>query len=730
MGKATARDYERPVFITVIGLSAFLLFALELLTGRLLLPVFGGLPAVWTTALCFYSGIVFIGYAYAHVLTTRLSVKTAAIAHVAFAAVTVATAVLAPHDVALLRLDGIPTVLNVLVALSVLSGAPTLLLATTTPLLSARYVTRYGDAWWLYAVSNAASLVGLLVYPFLIQPLVPLSIQRNAAIALLSVVALGIMYAMLRAANAGAKTPPGETVAPLAADAPPRPRTQALWLFAAFIPAGLLSAVTAHITMDLTPAPLLWIGPLAAYLGSFIIAFSGRGRRMLPMVERLVPAAATVMWIPFVVTGWHLRVVVPLLVLSYAVIATAVHGRLATNRPADRHLTRYYLLLSAGGFLATTFVAIAAPLVFDALYEYPILVVGALVALALMPASATPPQESHGIVRQTLAQLTPYILAGSLLAAAALSHSAITTTIIVVLAVGLAAIVLGRSWWLLALTTALAITSMLVAFSARPLVGERSFFGVTRIESFGEGSAYAQVHGTTIHGVQYLDDRNDDPTAYYVEDGPFGDAARDLHERRPQGASVGVVGLGVGTMAAYMRPTDSMTFFEVNPTVVRMARDQRYFTYLANASGPTTVVLGDARVSLADVSDASFDLLVLDAFSSDSIPAHLLTQEAMRMYVAALKPDGLAVFHLSNTYLDLAPAVASTAESIGLSARTLSYDPEAADFERYAAVPSVWLIVGRPDDVTRFERLGWSIAADGPILTDDFADVTRLLYTD
>ena len=722
----------RPAFIVAIGLSAFLLFTLELLTGRMVLPVFGGSPAVWTTALCFFAGMVFLGYGYAHLVATRLSQRAGGIVHLVLAGVTLLVTTFVPANLAALRFPGMPAALNVVLVLAAIAGAPVFLLSTTTPLLSSWFSKRGGDPWWLYAVSNGASLAGLLAYPLLIEPTVPLSGQRVLVLVGLVVLA-GVLVVVVAGgrregavAQAVAETPDGRE---------PRParRRQLLWLFAACIPAGLLSATTTHLATDHTSTPLLWIGPLAIYLASFVVAFSASGRRALPVFDRLVPAAATLMWVPYIArVGWNVLVLVPLLLCSFGVLAVAIHGRLALDRPGAEHLTRFYLLVSAGGLVATALVALVAPVVFNDVYEYPALLLAGLVALALLPAHAVRGGVARvpgAALRDAGRRLAPYVAVALVLVAvsAAQSGPSVALFVAVVVFVGAQVILAGRSAWSLAAGTLIAILLLTVLYAPSRLTRVRTFFGVTEVRSVLNGTAHSEIHGTTLHGLQFLDARRRQPTSYFVESGPLGDVFRDLRRRTPTGASIGVVGLGVGTVAAYERPSDAMTYFEIDQAIVDLARDTRYFTYLRDAPNPPGIILGDGRLSLAATPARSFDLLVLDAFSSDAVPAHMLTREAMRTYLRDMRPHGLIVFQLTNRHFDLGPAVASTAKSIGLAARTREFTPGQEDTKRLAAQSSRWVVVGAPQDVARLDAAGWSDPPAGPALTDDFSDVMWLL---
>jgi SAM-dependent methyltransferase len=725
-------------FAGAIGLSAFLLFSLELLAGRLVLPVFGGSPAVWTTSLCFFTTVLFVGYLYAHVLVGRLPAVRAAAVHLVVALLAVVATVLAPSDIGALRNPALPEAMNVLLALAVVAGGPALLLATTTPLLSDWYAGRGGNPWWLYATSNGASFLALLAYPFLVEPTIPLSAQR-----LLFAGGLVVLTTILAGVAAGTRQSRvavgPETVAAAATPAeplaPPTRRRQALWLVAAFVPAGLLSATTNYLQTDLISAPLIWVGPLAIYLASFVVAFSNRGRRWVRAADRLVPAAATLLWVPFVLPGvWP---VLPLLAVELGalfVLAVAIHGHLADDLPDERHVTRFYLVLSAGGMLATAFVALGAPLVFSTVLEYPLLIVAGVGVLALLPATpagAAPTvaraRASFGLLRGLLARIAPYAaIAAILVVLIAREDGGGARNVLGYLLLGLIAVMGAVTPWTFAGLTTVVLAIAVVASTSSPLLRVRTFFGV--IEVRDRDSAHLEISGTTLHGVQFQDARRDAPTTYYVRDGSVGQIFGVI-DRRLAGARIGVVGLGVGTIAAYARPTDSVTFYEIDQAVVDIARDPASFTFLADAATPPRIVVGDARLSILDEPAGAFDILILDAFSSDSVPAHLLTREAVASYQRVLAPGGLLVFHLSNRYYDLPPAVGATVAAQGLDAAWRFYQPTADLMTRLDASPSVWLVAGSRDRVARYTAQGWTSPRPGPVLTDDYSDLLRTLRT-
>ena len=367
--------------------------------------------------------------------------------------------------------------------------------------------------------------------------------------------------------------------------APPGRRRQVIWLLCAAVPAGLLSAVTALITTDLISAPLLWVGPLAIYLGSFVVAFSARGRRVLWVIEWLVPAAVTLLWIPYVYPDgrWPLAGLLLVLFGSYAVLATAIHGRLAADRPDERYLTRFYLTLAAGGMLATAVVAVVAPLVFSNIYEYPILVVASAATLAMLPGPARTAR--RGIVGFGLdagLRLAPYVVIIGLLALQMWASDAVDRMPVRVLLAGGAVVAIAARPSVLAVGTAALLLVLALAPATPPLHQQRTFFGVLEVRTTPGGDAHIENSGTTLHGAQLLGERRREPTSYYVEAGPVGDVFDDLRTRT-DGASIGVVGLGVGTIAAYAEPGDSLAFYEIDQATIDIATDSRYFSYLADA---------------------------------------------------------------------------------------------------------------------------------------------------
>jgi SAM-dependent methyltransferase len=752
------------IFGIAIGLSAFLLFWIEPLVGQLVLPVFGGTPAVWATVLVFFQGVLLLGYLYGHASATRLGPRRGALLHVAITVAAYGWLVFLPTRQAELRAGDLPAALDLLRILAVTVGPPIFVLTATTPLLSAWFVADRGvdrgDPYRFYALSNAASLLALLAYPFVIGPWVGLSNQLTiwtiGFLFLCAALSLAALAVLRRARSVHSRAPvPGMDRRPgteLAGSRQSLDRAPAItwarrtrWLILAAVPSGLLAAVTNFIAVDLVAAPLLWVGPLALYLASFIVAFSARGRGAVPAAVALTPAAVTLLWIPIgSAGGWPL---LPLIILEWAglaIVATALHGRLARDRPSSERLTEFYLVQSVGGVTGGAFVALVAPISFPGIWEYPILLAAALGVLAVTSDSRSrtrvqttgsqagrrAPMDLRPFVAGSSVRLVPYtMIAVLIIAAMALVHSVAVEVALRWFIVGGLILLVGAQPRFLAVATGLALAVAILVIPSAALLRDRSFFGVTAVMRTADGRWTELMNGTTVHGIQSTDPTvRRRPTSYYASSGPLGDVFAIL-DRTHENAAIAVVGLGAGTIAAYEQPSQTMTFFEIDPLVIQVATDARYFTYLADAPVRPTIVLGDARLSLRSVHDASFDLLVLDAFSSDAIPTHLLTVEALADDRRVLRPDGVVAVHLSNRYYDLAPALGAAGRELGLIVLERKYIPIPSDSAQ-GATPSNWVVcTGSPAMADRFRADGWQeitgAGVDAP--TDDYPDVLRFL---
>jgi hypothetical protein len=725
-------------FALPIGLSAFLLFSVEPLIGRLVLPVFGGTPAVWATVLFFFQAVLLVGYLYGHVSVTRLG-RWGPPLHLVLAGLAVIALIVAPPHVASLRNEAIAPVVDLIRILVVLIGLPALVLTTTTPLVSgwfeaARSRGDGGDGYWLYALSNAGSLLALLAYPLLIEPRLSLTTQRGiwtvgylVLVALLALAGSRALPALRDRVTARLPAAPDTSVEAIDW----RRRTR--WLLLAAVPSGLLSAVTTFIATDLVSAPLLWVAPLAIYLLSFIVAFSPRGKQWVHWAVIAAPAMITILWVPYgSAGGWPVLAVLVMELVAFSVVAIALHGRLAADRPAPSHLTEFYLVISLGGALASAFVAVVAPLVFPGVWELPILLVAALVGRALVT-RAPRRAKAKGLdfspfVHGSRRRLIPYIVLGGLLVGALVAtHALATEAGVRWLVVGGLLLLVGGRPWFLAISTAFVL--MLATFVLQPPAEfrDRSFFGVTEVTYSPTGDLKLLMNGTTVHGSESIDPaKRDVPLSYYVRSGPVGDVF-DVVKPAERSRDVAVIGLGGGALASYVDEKTTMTFFEIDPIVIQVASDPKYFTYLADAPIRPTVVEGDARLSLADQPNGRFDMLVMDAFSSDSIPVHLLTAEAIKDEVRTLAPNGVIAFHVSNRYYDLTPPIAAAVHEQGLTILGKEHTPGAV--REPGETPSKWLAASAdPATLDALRRKGWHdvSAADHPF-RDDYSDLLRYL---
>jgi hypothetical protein len=725
-------DAPLPILLPV-ALSAFLLFTVEPFVGRLLLPTFGGGPMVWTAVLLFFQVVLVAGYTYAHALVTWAG-RWGPLVHLGLAAAALLLLVQAPST---LSAGPARSAVDAIWALAGLVGLPALVLSATTPLLSSWFAGGSGrdrDPYWLFALANAGALLALVIYPLLIEPRLGLGTQRLVwTVGFVGFGALLVWTVLGALPGVSSRARPGwiglQETAGGASDVVDWAR-RGRWLLLAAVPSGLLSAVTTVLATDLFSMPLLWVAPLALYLVSLIVVFTRRGGRLARWAAVFTPAAATLLWVTFGRDGaWPIVAILVLDLAGFVVIATGLHGRLAGDRPHRAHLTDFYLTLTTGAALGSLLVSVVAPAIFPDLWEYPILLVGALVALAV--GESLPGRSVGGMtLRPFLAglpgRLIPYLVAAGLLAALlVLSGSPALVVGSAWLAIGSLILVFGGRRWFLVLATTLVL--ILASFVLQPTEFRgRSFLGISRVLRSADSGLTVLVSGTTVHGSQWIDPaRHTTPTAYYGRGGPVADVFAVGAQEPASGATqVGVVGLGAGELSAYTDQFTVMTYFEVDPVVVRIAQDPLLFTYLSDAPGDPRILIGDGRRSLATEPDAKFNLLVLDAFSSNAVPVHLLTVEALGDALRTVEPDGVIAFHVSNRFFDLAPPIAAAFEQIGLVMLERTGDGGVA-----GELPSRWLATSRSAErLGALRDFGWTpvAAADYPF-TDDYADLLSYL---
>lgn len=668
-----------PLFVATLFLSALLLFWIQPMFAKMALPLLGGSPAVWNTAMLFFQGALLAGYGYAHLVTRRLNRRGQVLLHL----LVLASACLAlPVGLASWAPPTETAPIGWLMALMAASiGMPFFALAANAPLLQ-RWFCATGhpsaaDPYFLYGASNLGSMAALLTYPVVVEPVLRLPTQSLAWSSLyLALVFLIAGCGLL--SGSSQKSPAAADVPAVGGQAPVTWKRRVHWLALSFVPASLLLGVTTHITTDIAATPMFWVVPLALYLLTFVLTFARRP----PLRHEWMLRAQPVVVIPMLLLIWFTSTTVApslaLNLIAFFVAAMVCHGELARRRPAVDRLTEFYLWMSFGGVLGGIFNALLAPVLFRSVIEYP---VAAVLACLLRP-SLPAPGPRHRLARWLAAHLSerqadvlmPTALAAALVGLALVIEATMggmpmAGVLVLAVILACAGAAFGRRPARLALVAAISLAFIPLATPGpAALARERSFFGVYRVASKHSGAFHVLTHGTTTHGAQRTDPaRRDDPLTYYHRGGPLGQMIAAL-ERQGRLRRIGVVGLGIGTVACYARPGQEWTFFEIDPAVTRLARDERYFHYLADCAPDAPVVHGDARLSLKKSPDGGFDLLILDAFSSDSIPVHLLTREALRLYRDKLAPGGVLMVHISNRKLDLAPVLANGAAAAGMTA--------------------------------------------------------------
>ena len=643
--------------------SALILFSVQPFMAKMILPLYGGSPAVWNTAMVFYQAALLAGYAWVHAGLRWLGWRTLGAINLGLFLVAVIWLLPPGIPEGWQSGQGDPA-LSVLAVLCVSIGLPFTLVSCNAPLIQywfsrSAHLDRHSP-YFLYAASNLGSLVALLAYPFWLESTLRLGEQATwwgGGFALLGLLLAACLLSVWRG-QGGAVLAQQPAAAPTGAVTPGTPWQ---WLLYAAVPSALLLAVTNHITTDIAAMPLLWVLPLALYLLTFVVAFSGLGARVdQRLLARLTALLAVLTALLAALTGY--REALPQIGLNLLLLfaaALACHIRLVALRPDVAGLTRFYLYLSLGGLLGSFVVALLAPMVFDRVHEYVLVMV---LMLFLLPRDFGRPP------RWML-----YLLVLATLAAAggALWPDVPVPAARWGLLLTLAAATLyfaGRPWLQALLVGMVLLPGVSGQAGSMDVYAARSFYGAYLVQD-GKDGLRMLLHGTTLHGAQYTDEaRRRTPLTYYHPDYLMGDITRVLAEKHPQGADWAVVGLGTGAMACNARAQDRVTFFEIDPLMVKIASDPALFSYLRDCPPATRVVLGDARLTLAEQPDAGYDFLFLDAFSSDAIPVHVLTREAVAVYLRKLRPDGLLVFHISNRHLDLVPVMAGLAKTYGLMA--------------------------------------------------------------
>jgi SAM-dependent methyltransferase len=729
------------LFAATLLLNALLLFLVQPMIARMLLPYLGGAPSVWNTCMVFFQTLLLAGYAYSHFITQRLGVKAQTALHLSLLALAAAVLPLEISEASVQSLTGQTTpVIWLLKSLMLMVGLPFLMLSTGGPLLQ-QWFSKTGhsaakDPYFLYSASNLGSLAALLGYPLLVEPNLRLSQQSWLLTFGYEVLIALIMLCADARWKSGASS-----------DKEPTPQLEAVqvdkavalnwkrrfrWVLLAFVPSSLMLGATTYLSTDISPIPLLWVMPLSLYLLTFILAFARKPLIPLSPLVKWMPLLALVV-VLLILTHWPLPTwaSVFLHLLFFFVAAFVCHSQLANDRPPTSRLTEFYLWLSVGGMLGGIFNSLFSPVVFKTVAEYPIAIV---LALLLRPRLTTGTENARaryldfalpavvGILTVAFTFLPQNwggnqvnSLASSLCLSSAIGYTFSRRPLRFALAMG--AIILGSGF-----------TSQF--HYGKTLSLERNFFGVLRVTSSDDGQLKQFYHGNTKHGRQYIDPaRHCEPLSYYHRRGPLGQALETFSSLKTL-SNVAVVGLGTGAMACYAQAGQDWTFYEIDPAVLAMAQNEKFFSYLNCAGSPVKTILGDARLQLRNAPDGHYDLIVLDAFSSDAIPTHLLTKEAMELYMSKLAPDGRLLFHVSNRYLDLRPVIANLAAKSNLACfGVISENLQTQRAEGGDGLdPSLWVAVARhaEDLGTLIGNPGWQKLEGRPqakIWTDDYSNV-------
>lgn len=685
---------NRALFVATILTGSFLLFLVQPMVARMALPRLGGAPNVWNSAMLVYQALLLAGYGYAHKLG-QMPLRRAAKIHLTLlviAAVTLpVTLVALPAPASGWEVLWVPALFAVTI------GPVFFLVSAQAPLMQRWFALHpgAGEPWALYAASNIGSFVGLIAYPLLAEPLLSIheqslgwSIGYGLLIVLVALTARARWHAAPVLRQAQDERVEEEAIGW---------RRIALWLALSAVPSGLMLSTTTHLTTDVFAMPLLWVIPLGLYLLSFVFAFSDH-RDVANAVTRVAPlililAGGTAMLS-------HSSSSMTLAMGSVAllfVIAVALHARLYDSRPPASQLTLFYFVMSAGGALGGVFTALIAPVVFDWVWEHPILVIAAVLLMPMKPLLdwRRLPDLDPGMVRAAVVVLLIVML---FLAFKVHEYIAATDSSLSRLwfVGGIAVIGMLLVPWraaFAAVLLALMIAQGGIETAKASLIGARtrSYFGIYTVRDYHASKLRTLAHGTTLHGQQSLDKKLEcAPMTYYGSGSGAGILLGNAQKLFGREARVGVVGLGTGTLAAYFQPGEKWRFYEIDPAVLRLSLNGT-FTFLTHCAQNPQVQIGDARLELGKTPPNSFDILAIDAFSSDAIPLHLLTDEAVGVYLRALSPKGVLLIHISNRYIELEPVLSAIAKHRGLTARVRDDNP----YDRNLLTPSSWVLLTR-----------------------------------
>jgi hypothetical protein len=743
-----ARDHGVVLFAfsATLFVSALLLFSVQPIFAKMVLPKLGGSPSVWAVSMCFFQAVLLAGYGYAHILNRFVANAYAPLVHLAVLGTAL---LLLPFGVPAAAAEPPPgdAYVWLIGVLAAGVGLPFFAISAQAPLLQAWFSQsghpHASDPYFLYGASNLGSLVALLSYPVVLEPVVGLATQARLwtgafVILGLMIAACGLLAIVASREGGGSRT----AVASDEAAGSVRWSERARWVALAFVPSGLLVAFTSYVTIDIASAPFLWVIPLAMFLATFVLVFRDRPvipHRTLLLVQPILIAIVLLGISTSGSKGWIIGITSGM--VAFFVTTMVCHRELYEQRPAGRHLTEFYMWMSLGGVLGGVFAAIVAPQLFNAIYEFPLLLV---LGMACRPGIAAALRDRKELLGAGTVFAVSFgavaVLAAGI--ATAVAPKALAGVGVTVLVLGCGVLMLmtsDRPLRQVAYATVMGLGLAILPSALNKGFSERSFFGVHRVVETADGRMRLLMHGTTMHGAQRIREADGTvvaepkPTTYYYAGSPMVrgvSAARSASGKADGDLNVGVVGLGTGSLACYGRSSETWRFYEIDPVVLKIASNPTHFSFLSRCRPNADVVLGDARLTLAKEKSGTFDYLVIDAFSSDAVPIHLLTVEAVKLYLDRLAPKGLLAIHVSNRHMNLVAVAAAVGHAIPGMQVALA-DDRAAQMGQDGTSSQVVYMSKSPD--TMVPIYAWpDVAPLGPgdvtAWTDDYSNVLTAIW--
>lgn len=719
-----------PVYSITLILSAYLLFSIQPLTGKMLLPLLGGSPQVWNSAMLFFQAVLLAGYAYAHTTTHFFNIRVQATIHLVLLSLFVLVLPIAVPD-GWRPPETENPIFWQLSIMTVMIGGPFFVLAGSAPILQRWFAhTDHPDShnpYFLYAASNLGSMTALLAYPFLVEPMMTIPQQSEGWTALymllISMTAIATLLIWKRNSIPGRKIPADDKGRAVTW------RDRSTWILLAFLPSSLMLGVTTYITTDLAAFPLLWVMPLALYVGTFILAFA----RRIKIPAKIVLGIHAVLLVLIISLFFHNYIgnqviLIGLHLALFFFSALLCHMELVAAKPRASHLTEFYLFMSFGGVLGGIFNALIAPIILVMPIEYPLIL--AVIAFMRYRQSPDQPLTRQHILSALIRHWLPIgiIITASIASMVYFYHPGIVMLIAIIVSVSLLFLSKRRIPFAIGIAIALALhPGFPILNHERTLHNARNYFGITRVTNSESGMMRFFFHGTTVHGTQpQIDPYRLVPLSYYHPQGPAGDIF-GLLDRRPGTQRVGAIGLGVGSIACYTRSNRTYDFYEIDPAVVRIAEDPEYFTYLKDCGSEYQIIMGDGRLRLEDAEDGIYDLIFMDAFSSDNIPIHLITLEAFDSYLQKLRPGGIIAVNISNRYLNLRPVMNAAGNALGITVM-FKFSGGAVITEDIRAYSSLYAVfITDPAHIRHFADAGWTTLGWHPdtefrVWTDNYAN--------